>query len=245
MDYTAEELEDLAEMRERRLRLRAIADAKIAECQAMPAAKSWLDMGRQLRAVMAVDRLVVALWSPPPRRRRRPRSPSPSFPSPIEAPARPNPPPAPVVSPPPAAEPAALTTHREIVAEATQGVIETINTFTRACAAWMLVWPDGTIFDPNEINWRRHALTEGFTLPDDDRDPDIWMSGEILGRCNAIARQSGRLTGTWLNDKPYSERDPDYFSLSANFATGIEAPAKGEQPGPPGVPWWVVHRLKR
>ncbi|MEI9906020.1 MAG: hypothetical protein WDN06_20530 [Asticcacaulis sp.] len=75
MDYTAEELEDLATMRGLRLRLRACADTKIAECEAMGLAKNWLDMNRQIKAIMAADTMVVRLYSPPPRRRtaKRPR----------------------------------------------------------------------------------------------------------------------------------------------------------------------------
>ncbi len=69
MDYTDEELEDLATMRALRLRLRALADAKIAECEAMQPAKNWLDMTRQIKAIMAADKMIISLYSPPPRRR--------------------------------------------------------------------------------------------------------------------------------------------------------------------------------
>ena len=64
MDYTAEELEDLAELRALRLRLRACAIAKVAECEALPAAKNTLEMNRQIRAIDGADRLLVALYTP-------------------------------------------------------------------------------------------------------------------------------------------------------------------------------------
>ncbi len=64
MDYTDEELADLAEMRELRLRLRACARAKVAECEALPAAKTTLEMNRQIRAIDGADRLVVTLYTP-------------------------------------------------------------------------------------------------------------------------------------------------------------------------------------
>ncbi|MEI9903944.1 MAG: hypothetical protein WDN06_08150 [Asticcacaulis sp.] len=65
MDYTDEELEDLARMRALRERLRVLAEAKVAECEAMGGAKSWLDMNRQIRAIMAADRMIVSVYSPP------------------------------------------------------------------------------------------------------------------------------------------------------------------------------------
>lgn len=42
MDYTDEELADLAEMRTLRLRLRACAQAKVAECEAFEQARTTL-----------------------------------------------------------------------------------------------------------------------------------------------------------------------------------------------------------
>ena len=71
MDYTDEELEDLAKMRELRLRLRACADAKVAECEAMHPGKTWLEIYRQMRAIEAADRMVVRLYAPPPKRRAK------------------------------------------------------------------------------------------------------------------------------------------------------------------------------
>ena len=90
MDYTAEELEDLATMRELRARLRACADARVAACLAMPHATIWLEIYRQMRAIEATDRMLVRLYSPPTRRRKRTSPPHASngFSVPTDVPAR-------------------------------------------------------------------------------------------------------------------------------------------------------------
>ncbi len=257
MDYTGDELEDLARMRALRERLRVLAEAKVAECEAMGIARNWLDMHRQIRAITAADRMIVSLYSPPPRRRsrstsRQSRPTSPTPPCPQDGTSVPGEAKAGVAKPParsgavakilPAPDAMASENTMDPAAAATRQVIEGINTVIRACAEWVLVWPDGTIFLPNDIGWRRHTLTNGLTPPVNGGDVDAWLAGEILLRCNAIARHSGRLTGYRLDDKPYSDNDPDYFSLSTNFATAIEGPAGREQPAPPGVPWWIVRK---
>ncbi len=71
MDPTAEELEDLTTMRTLRQRLRAVAECKIAECETMPRAASFAELGRQMRTLIAADRMVIALYRPLPRRRSR------------------------------------------------------------------------------------------------------------------------------------------------------------------------------
>ena len=84
MDYTDEELADLAEMRELRLRLRACAMAKVAECEAFEQAKSTLELNRQIKAIDGADRLVVALYTPrrptrrPPTIAKPPKPPKPA-----------------------------------------------------------------------------------------------------------------------------------------------------------------------
>ena len=82
MDYTDEELADLAEMRELRLRLRACAMAKVAECEAFETAKSTLELNRQIRAIDGADRLVVALYTPRRPTRRTPTLAKPPKPAP-------------------------------------------------------------------------------------------------------------------------------------------------------------------
>lgn len=76
MDYTDEELADLAEMRALRLRLRACVIAKVAECEAFEAAKTTLELNRQIKAIDGADRLVTVLYTP-----RRSTTPSPPLPA--------------------------------------------------------------------------------------------------------------------------------------------------------------------
>ena len=63
MDYTDEEREDLARMRILRERLRVLAEAKVAECEAMGVAQNWLDMNRQIKTIMAADAMVKAFMA--------------------------------------------------------------------------------------------------------------------------------------------------------------------------------------
>ncbi len=345
MDYTDEELEDLAAMRERRLILRALADAKIAECQAMLPAKNWLDMNRQIGAVMAVDRLVVALWSPPTRRRRRSAKPAPRLlpcarsetgtlvpgevarpaategakPAEIPAPneAAPIPPPCPKdgevsagasrrmtegASPAPAAAlsytssprsggggvehsetpaeapaiteaaplpppcpkdgevsagasrpmtegsspapaPDPLLADDDIIAQANARASKAVASVTRRYAERAQVWPDGAPFDAGETAWRKHTLTSGLILPDDDAvDPQTWLCEETLKRCNAIARHRSRQTGTRLDGTPHSDDGPDEWMLSVNLGKNLDHPAGNEKPSPSCLPWWIVRK---
>ena len=273
MDYTDEELEDLAAMRERRLILRALADAKIAECQAMLPARNWLDMNRQIKAVMAVDRLVVALWSPPPRRRRRSAKPAATSPytspprsempaaTPAKTEADPLPPPyaehgevsagalrrmTEGSSPAPDASQLDNPEDAELLAALTHNARESVNEATRRCAEWAGVWPDGASFIRAKAGWREHALTDTLTVPlDVDTDIEAWLHNEMLSRCNAIARQAARLAGVWFDSTPFTETDPDYFAMSANYGTNIAHRADGENKGPRRLPWWIVRKPRR
>ncbi len=76
MDYTDEELEDLATMRALRQRLRACADARVAACLAMPHPTTWLEIYRQMRAIEATDRMLVRLYSPLSKRRSQRKTPT-------------------------------------------------------------------------------------------------------------------------------------------------------------------------
>ena len=305
MDYTAEELEDLAKMRELRLRLRACADAKVAECEAMHPGKTWLEIYRQMRALEAADRMVVRLYAPPLKRRAkraetsvnaspaRPRKTlgdlaSEALVSEVAqtAAARAVPQEAATIftSPPPLqsgnsrseeggeqvepqaervetegaafeqapatpeATPADLDPEAEAMAEATLAIVEksanVIADQVRKCAEWAHLWPDGTFFDAYETDWRHHVLIGDLNPPIDNVDDDYfpWLNAEVLGRVNLMTRLSARFTEVWPDLTPYSETDPDYFTISSHFGSNIAHRAPDEQRGPPKLPWWIVHR---
>ena len=253
MDYTAEELEDLAEMRELRARLRACADARVAACEQMPPPETWLDIPRQSRAIEAADRMVVRLYSPPPRRRSQRKTPaSPphangtSVPGEVSAKLMNEAKPADATDIHVASAKVAASAElsdADLVADATETSIEAITEVTRRCAEWAGVWPDGEAYSPEDGNARRHAVTQGLELPGDAAvAPEAWLNGEILLRLNLIACRSAQATGAWFDKTPYTECKLDYFSLSANYDTGLDHPADNEQPAPPGIPWWFVRK---
>ena len=112
---------------------------------------------------------------------------------------------------------------------------------TRTCAEWACVWPDGATFSEGEDNWQPHTLTAGLTLPAlAGADLDAWLRNQILDRANAIARQWGRTTGFRLDMSDYVDSDPDYWTISANVMSDDFRRAPSEDPGPPGLPWWIV-----
>ncbi|MEI9905639.1 MAG: hypothetical protein WDN06_18120 [Asticcacaulis sp.] len=157
MDYTDEELEDLARMRELRLRLRALADAKVAECEAMGLAKNWLDMNRQIRTIISAgphDR--QPLFSATPRRRSPRRK--------HDRKAIDLPPPYPengkvsdgaprrttegskatvTTLPPPAAPSPDLDDLEELDARLEHEITGCIDEVTQPFARWAGIWPDG------------------------------------------------------------------------------------------------------
>ncbi|MEI9905429.1 MAG: hypothetical protein WDN06_16920 [Asticcacaulis sp.] len=265
MDYTDEELEDLATMRALRLRLRACADARIAECEAMPPAKSWLDMNRQIQAITAADRMVVRLYSPPPRRRAAGATASakpapesrlaspPHFPNgtsvPGEvaagasrrvtegaAPASTSPPPA--VETPPDDE----QILEAMLAETAQKLTNRIDALTHKVAEWAGIWPDGARFVAGEANWQVHTLTAPVPLC---RSTTISMSkpgsaakSSSHQRHIPSVRPPDRLPGRY---PPLRRKRSGLLSLSANLGSGVNRPAgRGEKSSPDIMPWWIV-----
>ncbi len=262
MDYTPEELEDLATMRELRMRLRACAEARVAACEQMPTAGNWLDITRQSKAILAADRMVVTLYGPPPRRRARRSKPAQgsSFfdlfplrgeddrtvaghdesatPAAETMPAKDS-----VIAPAPQAVPSLDAEDTELLAELTRKTREGINEATHRCAQWAGMWPDGARYNPEKGGWRKHTLTDTLILPiDDDIDLEIWIYDEILVRTNAIARHAARSAGKWPDGTPFTDSDPDYFEKSANFGTNVNRRADNEIKGPPRMPWWIVRK---
>ena len=251
MEYTADELEDLEMMRVMRGRIRAVAERKIAECEHLPRATSVADMARQMRTLAAADRMIVALYSPPPRRRRRTK-PQPS--------AAPPPPPfrvsggevptqptegsatAPALPPQPESVSASDAAMDLMRGQMQRTATDSVNEMTHRCAQWAHIWPDGAPYDASEADWQKHTLAHEIQVPADGGDEDVqWLHREILKGCNAIARQSGRKFGIHFDTTPYNDSDPDYYTLSANTFTGGRR-ADNEEPGPPGLPWWIVRR---
>ncbi|MEI9905230.1 MAG: hypothetical protein WDN06_15710 [Asticcacaulis sp.] len=267
MDYTEDELEDLATMRALRLRLRALAEAKVAECEAMGIAQNWLDMHRQIRAITAADRMIVSVYSPPPRRKsRNSRQSPPAFPPPpypkdgtsvpgeVAASAakltegapreRSN---ATVKVPPPPAVPSP-NAHTAPILEAFDAKLERevtscIDDMTQPFARWAGIWPDGAPYVAGEADWQTHTLTVPFPFSlVDDVEPIDWIHEEVLHAVNAITRAYGEKTGRQFDGQPYNTEAPAHWSLSANLDTETQGPAAGEIPGPPCLPWWIVRK---
>ncbi len=256
MDYTDEELEDLAKMRELRMRLRALAEARIALLETLDPPKTWLETNRQLRAINTADRLVVSLYSPLPKRRAATRAApeakrvakrpvdremmSPRLSMPILEKR--------VIDTAAQAEATAKMTQTlaapgRLMAEAAPEAFDVVNKMVSACARWAGIWPDGALWQKGEDDAQAHATTAGLVLPDIDiEDVCDWMDGQILGRCNAIARQWSLRTGVFFDKTERRDDAPDYWSISANHNTGVDRPAEDELPGPPGLPWWIIRR---
>ncbi len=277
MDYTDDELEDLATMRALRLRLRALAEAKVAECEGMGSAQNWLDMHRQIRAITAADRMIVSVYSPPPRRKSRnsrqspPAFPPPPYPkdgtsvpgevaasaakltegSPREGSPRERSPwersnPAVKVPPPPAAPlPNADTAHilEALDARLEREVTGYIDEVTQPFARWAGIWPDGAPYVAGEADWQAHTLSVPFPFSlIADVEPIDWIHDEVLHAVNAITRAYGEKTGRQFDGQPYNAEAPAHWSLSASLDTETQAPAAGEIPGPPCLPWWIVRK---
>lgn len=252
MDLTPEELEDLAKMRELRLRLRALAETRIALLETLDPPTTWLETNRQLRAINAADRLVVSLYSPLPKRRapkrpasgakrpanREPSSPRLALPG-LERRAAEA-----------AAEAAAtaemnrtLAAPGRLMSEAAPEAFDVVNKMVHACARWAGIWPDGAPWQDRDADWQTHALTADIRLPEGDIAAlPGWMDNLILDRCNAIARHWSRKAGVNLDKSERRDDDPDYWSISANHDTGVNHPAEDEADGPPGLPWWIIRR---
>jgi hypothetical protein len=78
MDPDTLEMADQQALRLRRLELRAMADAILDAMRGMPEPKTWLDVGRTLRALATADRTLTQLYLPPRRGRARPAKPQPA-----------------------------------------------------------------------------------------------------------------------------------------------------------------------
>ncbi len=86
--------------------------------------------------------------------------------------------------------------------------------------------------------------------------PQVRMAAMITARANALARTKALKTGLWPDGSRYKEGDaPDFYHISDRFDAEVrnippdpnaEPPDYIEQPGPTGgFPWWLVHRVKR
>ena len=247
MDYTADELEDFETMRVMRGRIRVVAERVIADCEHLPNATSVAEMARQMRALAAADRMIITLYSPPARRRRRPK-PQPSATSEPLLPcfsgnlrsgggAEQVKPEAEHV------EAEGATSEAELAADAETNrlAIKGINATVRRCAQWAGFWPDGARYNSSEANWKKHTMTSGFAIPMDDPDPEAWLNTEILNRVNLSTAYAAKHKNTWPDGTPFNGLI-DYFSISANLAKGLDHRASDEQPGPTGLPWWIVRK---
>ena len=126
--------------------------------------------------------------------------------------------------------------------ETSRLAIKGINATVRRCAQWAGFWPDGARYNSSEANWKKHALTTGFTIPMDDPDPEAWLNSEVLNRVNLSTAYSAKYKGAWPDGTAFTGLI-DYFSISANLAKGLNHRASDEHPGPPGLPWWIVRKL--
>jgi len=124
------------------------------------------------------------------------------------------------------------------------------------------VWPDGTPYLPGEPEPQYPfdqadrvtllAAANPARIPETLLPPSVrgvsWLLF-LINRLNAPTRARARLDGHWPDDTPYSDDDPDYYSISERYDElqnrKPPKPPSGiiETPGPPDFPAWIVHKL--
>ena len=118
-----------------------------------------------------------------------------------------------------------------------------IADMTRTCAQAIGVWPDGARFTGDGSDGEPHAPAADVDVSERGGQAlQTWLNSEITRRCNAIAHRWGRANDLRLDIIDQADSDPNWFSISSNYGTGIETPADNEIPGPQGFPWWIVRR---
>lgn len=220
-----------------RLRLHAFADRLLTVIGLIPDPDSFLEGERAGRCLLAADRMLSQLYEAPQSQNQTKARKFPRFADDLDD-----------------------EDDREETSDWRAEFMAKADRLAGAHARNSGIWPDRAAFDKDAPEpkdpWR---LADSLTIFQCDSDPlqkDRWAALLMLNRANAVTRAMARRDGRWPDYSPFSENDPDYYSLSADYDEKVlkKPPAKDEdRPRPDhselantiGFPWWLVRKVTK
>jgi hypothetical protein len=224
-----------------RQRLRAFADQILAIIEALPSPKTFRDVERAARCVLASDTLLVQLYSPP-KAAKRARKDRFDIDACDED-----------TGDSPEADPAESDSDG-----VTGALFERLDHVALAHAHQTGFYPDGTACDPaRAVEPHRLACPEEMDILDQwisDTAGKPFVSDERLlplaqimtARANASVRAQARHLGQWPDGRAFRDNDPPAFVLSKRFdreilkRPGPDYSDINEEPADDLFPWWLV-----